>query len=122
MSKKNYIEVVEQDNNEDSSADPVIYTKVTKSACGAKILAKTVSWRRGMPETKYGFIQEQIPYEQSDLARGGSHDPADYKKHFQPMPKTQVFRVKRLNEKGKKNLATILRTEFAVNGKIEFLN
>lgn len=122
MSNKPYIEVVSVDKSQSDNTDPIVYTEVKKSQNGISILAKTVSYKRGMPKTKYGLIQEEVPYEQSDLAKGRSHDPADYTKSFQPMPKRQVFRVKRPSLEDKKTLATILRTEFGINSPIDFLS
>jgi len=121
MSRKTYIEVLAADGQSDV-ADPVIETKVWKSQNGTEILARTVSYRRGMPETVYGLIQEEVPYEKSDLAKRSSPDPADYKKTFQPMQNKQVFRVKRPTEKDKRTLAAILRTEFKVYSTIKFFD
>ncbi len=111
--------------NLNTKGDPSIKTEVLQYDGGrGAIVARTTSFARGMPTTKYGLLVQVIPWEESKLAAYDLKEAADYEEEYHPAPrpdKDEVYVVKcAVTEEDKSNLALILRKECGKYGKIDF--
>jgi len=124
---------VEIINRVQSSDDPVVSTNLIDTSLG-RIVAQRISYRRGMPNTKYGLWHETRVKTSPQLATsdvGALPDPQDYSRPYVPaepredssgsMPSREVYVVKVAeSEEDKRRLAGVLRLEQQINGVIEF--
>ena len=126
---------VELINRNRDSDDPVVSTRLFYTSLG-DVVAQTISYRRGMPTTKYGlWSKTEVKTTPSPATShvGAIPDPADYTKPYEPIepvpgvhisgatPSRDVYVVKLPeDEEDKRKLARVLRLECQVNEAIDF--
>lgn len=126
---------VERIDRNGHNDDPVVSTRLFYTSLG-DVVAQTVSYRRGIPNTKYGLWSKTeiktIPSPATSHV-GAIPDPSDYTKPYEPIepvssatisesvPSREVYVVKvPVSEEDKRNLARVLRLEYQVNEAIDF--
>lgn len=101
-------------NRKEYFFNPQIETKILETFKGSIIEQKrTTRLESGrlIQTTKYGFLIKEIPWEESEVGKKDTPDPAEYTKPFQS-DSPIVYVIKReKTEEGKRALAKILREE-----------